>query len=147
MELEDKFLEALQVLKGIADSIKRDAQQKNNNKVQEQLKDLINGFKQELEKGNESRKELAEKLKETKEPVSQQLEQLKDKAINLAKENKIEWAVCKEFKPKHHKDSIKSTLDLLIDKAKNKVEQQERNNSKEKSKTIEPKEKTKTKTR
>lgn len=169
MELEDKFLETMQVLKGIADSIKREAQQKNNSKVQEQLKELIKGFKDELEKGNASRKELANKLNESKDLkpeeekkqaqekvelskldkyLFEKLDDVRTKAEKLAKDNNISWAICKEFKPKHSRDSIKSTLDLLIDKAKNKVEQQDRNTSKEKVKTLEPKEeKTKTKSR
>jgi hypothetical protein len=145
MELDDKFIETLQTIKGIAESIRRNGMEKNNSKVQEQLKDLLGGFKQELEKGNTARTELSNKLNEVKEvdtvkdmsiknnvpeeKVLEKLNELKEKAVKLAKDNNIEWAICKEYQPKHHRDSIKSTLDDLLKNAKEKAEQQNRERS------------------
>lgn len=158
MELEDKFIEALQVIKGIAESVKRDALEKNNSKVQEQLKEMLGGFKQELEKGNTARTELSNKLNEVKETdivkdmavknnipkekVLEKLEDVKEKAIKLAKDNNIQWAVCKEYQPKRNKDSITHVLDDLLKKAKDKAQEENRERSKKVKVVEQKKEKT-----
>lgn len=136
MELEDKFLETIKTIKGIAEAIKRHSLEKKNTKVQEQLKELISGFKTELENGNIARGELANKLNQPEpKEVLEKLEKVKDKAITLAKDNKIEWAVCKEYQPKRHRDSITHVLDDVLKKAKEKAEQQNRERSMKKDHT------------
>ena len=218
MELEDKLIETLQVLKGIAEAVKRESQEKNNSKIQEQLKDMISGFKQELEKGNTARAELSDKLNEVnkveekeksvfsslsmrdpkeafenaiknglknpekymymnsekgkdyfkhvdtgnykefniskesleKSPIQKRddflksrvnienkINEIKDKAIKLAKDNNIEWATCKEYQPRRNRDSITNVLDEILKNAKEKVQEENKERSKNKVKEVE----------
>lgn len=207
MELEEKFMETLQVLKGIVEAARKE---NNNKKMQGELKELIQSFKEELKKSESPQGELTKEInlsktqqedksifsslqmrnpeeafnnaigaglknpenymymhsgegkdyfknRETgeykefniskeslsKSPIAsrdefleqknpkeaaiiEKLDGLKTKAEKLAKDNGITWAVPKEHQPTHHRDSIKSTLDTLIDNAKVKVSEQNR---------------------
>lgn len=72
MELEDKFIETMKVIKGIAEAIKKNSMDKKNSEVQEQLKELLTQFKNEIErvKGNDNEPSKSNDLKVKQEEKS-----------------------------------------------------------------------------
>ena len=81
-DIEDDIIVAAHVVKALIEKLYRAAKERRNEKVQEDMKNILEGFTKELQKGVDSREELKSLLDKQKDKF---LQVKKDMGINDAK--------------------------------------------------------------